>query len=168
MEVIGIGYLAIICQNLQESINFYCKGLGFEEIYQEANRDDVESTQVLLMTKSSNGIMLIGPNDPKMKLAEKSMGVGSMQYLTLYVTNTELDKAFYTLSNAGIQISEEIQRGYERIIFLEDPNGTLITLTSWPNISDVDTNKNKETLKQAVVNKTKSESGYLDKIHFKK
>ena len=89
MEVIGIGYLAIICQNLQESINFYCKGLGFEEIYQETNRDDKESTQVLLMTKSGNGIMLIGPNDPKMKLAEKNIGVGSMQYLTLYVTNKE-------------------------------------------------------------------------------
>ena len=57
MEVIGIGYLAIICQNLQESINFYCKGLGFEEIYQETNRDDKESTQVLLMTKSGNGII---------------------------------------------------------------------------------------------------------------
>jgi|TARA_B110000116_G_C16790471_1_gene563424 catechol 2,3-dioxygenase-like lactoylglutathione lyase family enzyme len=168
MEVIGIGYLAIICQNLQESINFYCKGLGFEEIYQETNRDDKESTQVLLMTKSGNGIMLIGPNDPKMKLAEKNIGVGSMQYLTLYVTNIELDKAFYTLSNVGIQISEEIERGYERMVFLEDPNGTLITLTSWPDISSANTNQNRDTLKRAVTNKSKSISEYLEKIHFKK
>ena len=52
MEVIGIGYLAIICQNIDETVNFYCNGLGFEKIYQEPNRDDPESTQVLLMNKN--------------------------------------------------------------------------------------------------------------------
>ena len=52
--------------------------------------------------------------------------------------NADLDEAFYNLSNAGIQISEEIQRGYERIIFLEDPNGTLITLISWPGIENIE------------------------------
>ena len=88
-----------------------------------------------------------------------------MQYLTLYVTNIELDKAFYTLSNVGIQISEEIERGYERMVFLEDPNGTLITLTSWPDISSANTNQNRDTLKRAVTNKSKSISEYLEKIH---
>ena len=54
MEVIGIGYLAIICQNIDETVNFYCNGLGFEKIYQEPNRDDPESTQVFLMNKNGN------------------------------------------------------------------------------------------------------------------
>ena len=53
MEVIGIGYLAIICQNIDETVNFYCNGLGFEKIYQEPNRDDPESTQVFLMNKNA-------------------------------------------------------------------------------------------------------------------
>ncbi|MBR74357.1 MAG: hypothetical protein CL872_05430 [Dehalococcoidaceae bacterium] len=168
MEVIGIGYLAIICQNIDETINFYCNGLGFEKIYQEPNRDDPESTQVLLMNKNGNGIMLVGPNDPNMKLAEKKLGVGSMQYLALYVKNADLDEAFYNLSNAGIQISEEIQRGYERIIFLEDPNGTLITLISWPGIENIESGQYIEALKTVEEYRKKDKSKFIEKKHFKK
>ena len=168
MEVIGIGYLAIICQNIDESINFYCNGLGFEKIYQEPNRDDPESTQVLLMNKNGNGIMLVGPNDPNMKLAKNNIGVGSMQYLALYVKNDDLDDAFYNLSNAGIQISEEIQRGYERIIFLEDPNGTLVTLISWPGIESLDANQYIDTFKKVEAFRRKDKSEFIEKKHFKK
>ena len=168
MEVIGIGYLAIICQNIDESINFYCNGLGFEKIYQEPNRDDPESTQVLLMNKNGNGIMLVGPNNPNMKLAERNIGVGSMQYLALYVKNIDLDEAFYNLSNAGIQISEEIQRGYERIVFLEDPNGTLVTLISWPGIDNLDTSQYINTLKEVETFRKKDKSEFIEKKHFKK
>jgi len=168
MEVIGIGYLAIVCQNIDETVNFYCNGLGFEKIYQEPNRDDPESTQVFLMNKNGNGIMLVGPNDPNMKLAEKNIGVGSMQYLALYVKNADLDEAFYKLSNAGIQISEEIQRGYERMVFLEDPNGTLVTLISWPGIDNLSPNEYIKILKNVEEYRNKDKSEFIEKKHFEK
>ena len=168
MEVLTIGYVAIICQNLEESLNFYCNGLGLKKIYSEPNRDDNESTQILLASQKGPCLMLIGPNDPKMKLSQAALGVGSMQYLTFYVTNTELDNAFYTLSNAGIQISEEIKRGYERIIFIEDPSGTLVTLTSWKGINSSDLSNNTERLKKAESFRRTEKSEYIQEHHLEK
>lgn len=130
MELSGVGYPAVIVKNLQESIEFYAK-LGAAVLYMEPNRDDPESTQALLHVGSDNYLMLIGPNDPNMKLAEATLGVGSMQYLTLRVSAEFMDQAFFTLSGAGLHGSEEIRRGYERLVFLEDPNGVLILLVAW-------------------------------------
>lgn len=131
MRVQGIGYPAIICRNMEETISFYEHGLGMRPLFMEPNRDDNESVQVLLDAGSGTRLLLVGPVDAKMKLAESQLGVGSMQYLSLRVSGAELDAAYHELARAGIQASEEIRRGYERLVFLEDPNGILITLTAW-------------------------------------
>lgn len=130
MELSGVGYPAVIVKNVEESLEFYQK-LGGELLYLEPNRDDPESVQALLHVGSDNYLMLIGPTDPNLKLAEATLGVGSMQYLTLQVSSAFMDQAFFTLSSAGLHGSEEIRRGYERLIFLEDPNGVLLLLVAW-------------------------------------
>lgn len=126
----GLGYPAVIVRNMQESLDFYRK-LGLQFLYLEPNRDDPESVQALLHAGNSTFLMLIGPVDPNLKLADASLGVGSMQYLTLQVDGTTMDQMFHEMSNAGLHGSEQIQRGYERLVFMEDPNGTLILLTAW-------------------------------------
>ena len=55
-----------------------------------------------------------------------------------------IDQAFFELSKVGLHGSEEIVRGYERLIFLEDPNGVLILLTSWT--VDIPTGMNRATI----------------------
>lgn len=130
MELSGVGYPAIIVKNLDESIEFY-GNLGGSVVYVEPNRDDPESSQALLHVGGDDHVMLIGPNDPNLKLAEASLGVGSMQYLTLRVSSKFMDQAFFTRSAAGLHGSEEIRRGYERLVFLEDPNGVLVLLVAW-------------------------------------
>lgn len=130
MDLYGVGYPAIIVKSIDESVDFYRK-LGATVLYGEPNRDDPESVQLLLNLGAENFLMLIGPRDPSFKLAEASLGAGSMQYITINVTTQFMDQAFFELSNAGIQGSEEIRRGYERLIFLEDPNGVLLLLVAW-------------------------------------
>ena len=131
MRVQGIGYPAIICRNMEETISFYERALGMRLLFMEPNRDDAESVQALLDAGSGTRLLLVGPIDPKMKLADAQIGVGSMQYLSLRVSGSELDAAYHELARAGVQASEEIRRGYERLVFLEDPSGVLITLTAW-------------------------------------
>jgi catechol 2,3-dioxygenase-like lactoylglutathione lyase family enzyme len=130
MEVMGLYYPAIIVQNMEQSIEFYTK-LGMRHLYTEPNRDDPESLQALLHAGAETFLLLVGPRDSNMKLAEASLGVGSMQYLSLHVTSAFMDQAFFELSSAGRQASEEIRRGYERLVFMEDPNGVLVTLIAW-------------------------------------
>lgn len=131
MNVSGLGYPAIIVQNIEETAEFYQRAFGMRRLYTEQNRDDRESLQTLLHAGGESYVMLIGPKDSKMKLAEAGLGVGSVQYLALSVSGELMDRAFFELSNAGVQASEEIKRGYERMVFLEDPNGVLIILSAW-------------------------------------
>lgn len=131
MDVSGLGYPAIIVKNVEESVAFYQRAFGMQMLYLEPNRDDAESVQALLHAGNDTFVLLIGPVDPNTKLAESSLGVGSMQYLSLAVSGEVIDRAFFELANSGVHGSEEIRRGYERLIFLEDPNGVLVLLTAW-------------------------------------
>ncbi len=130
MELRGLGYPAIICKDMQASIDFYEK-LGMRRLFMEPNRDDQDSVQVLLHAGGEDYLLLVGPNREGINIAESSPGVGSMQYLTLNVSGEFIDQAYFRLSSAGLQASEEIRRGYERLVFLEDPNQVLIALIAW-------------------------------------
>ena len=131
MQVNGLGYPAIIVKNMDESVGFYTKTFGMQHLFTEPNRDDPESAQALLHAGNDTYVLLVGPTNPNVKLADATLGVGSMQYLSLQVPAALMDRAFYELSSVGAQISEEIRRGYERLVFMEDPNGVLIILTAW-------------------------------------
>jgi catechol 2,3-dioxygenase-like lactoylglutathione lyase family enzyme len=126
----GLGYPAVIVRNMDESLEFYQR-LGLKLLFVEPNRDDAESAQALLSAGGETFLMLIGPVDPNMKLAEATLGVGSMQYLSFRVSGEQMDRMFHEMSTAGLHGSEQIERGYERLVFMEDPNGTLILLTTW-------------------------------------
>ena len=130
MDLRGIGYPAIICKDMQASIDFYEK-LGMRRLFMEPNRDDPDSVQVLMHAGGEDYLLLVGPNREGVNIAESSPGVGSMQYLTLQVSAAFMDQAYFELSGAGVRSSEEIRRGYERLVFLEDPDGVLIALVAW-------------------------------------
>ena len=131
VEIRGLGYPAIIVGDMDRSLEFYQRAFGMRLLYVEPNRDDEESVQALLHAGNDSYVLLVGPKDPNMKLAESSLGVSSMQYLALSVSGAVMDRAFYELANAGVSASEEIRRGYERLVFLEDPSGVLIILSAW-------------------------------------
>lgn len=130
MQTSGLGYAAVIVKSVEESLEFYRK-LGLQLVYVEPNRDDRESVQALLAAGNDTFLLLIGPVNPGIKLAEATLGAGSMQYLTFRVSGEQMDQMFHHMSNAGLHGSEQIVRGYERLVFLEDPNGTLVLLTAW-------------------------------------
>lgn len=131
MQVSGIGYPAIIVSNLQETIEWYQR-LGLRVLYSEPNRDDPESATVMLGASDDTTLLLVGPLQPgTVNIAQASPGIGSMQYLTFHVTNEQMDEMFHVMSEAGVQGSEVIERGYERLVFMQDPNGVLVVLIAW-------------------------------------
>lgn len=131
LQVSGINYPAIIVRNMQESIEFY-ERLGMRALYLEPNRDDAESVTAMLDAGGGTFLYLVGPVEPgTVNIAEASPGVGSMQYLSLHLPLAQMREIYHRMSNAGVHGSEEIARGFERLVFLEDPNGVLITLTAW-------------------------------------
>ena len=132
LQAHGLGYTAIIVRSLRDSMDFYQR-LGLTAVYVEPNRDDPESFCALMYCGGNDSfIMLVGPAEgARVAIAEAQPGVGSMQYLSFNISRETLTEIWHEMSNAGVAGSEEIVRGYERLVFLEDPNGVLITLTAW-------------------------------------
>lgn len=128
----GVGYPAIIVRDVEDSVRFYQR-LGLVPLYVEPNRDDPESIVAVLYAGGNDTFLqLVGPAQPgAVNIAQASPGVGSMQYLSFNVSLETMRSMWDEMSRAGVQGSEEIARGYERLVFLEDPNGVLITLTAW-------------------------------------
>ena len=131
VETQGVAYAAIIVKDMQESLDFYQR-LGLRLLYLEPNRDDPESVvAVLAAGEGTSMLQLVGPTHAGVKIADATLGVGSMQYLALQVSREQMLGMFHELSRSGVHGSEEITRGYERMVFLEDPNGVLVTLVAW-------------------------------------
>ncbi|MEE8421444.1 MAG: VOC family protein [Dehalococcoidia bacterium] len=166
MQVNGLGYPAIIVRNVEASAEFYTRTFGMERLYTEPNRDDDESVQTMLHAGGDSYLLLIGPTDPNLKLADASLGVGSMQYLTLQVSGETMDRAFFELSEVGTHASEEIRRGYERLVFLEDPNGVLILLTAWTT-EPPDGVERAAVLKRASELREAQDSPFVEDLHIK-
>ena len=132
LQALGLSYPAIIVRDMEDSIRFY-ERLGLKPLYVEANRDDPESIVAMLYCGGNDTfVQLVGPAQAgTVNIANASPGIGSMQYLSFTVSLEQMQQMWHQMSEAGVQGSEEIKRGFERLVFLEDPNGVLITLTAW-------------------------------------
>ena len=165
MQAGGLNYPAIICRNMEESVGFY-RRLGMTALYTEPNRDDAESIQTLMHAGGDTFLLLVGPIGEDVKIAEASLGVGSMQYLSLTLSAAEMDQIHVELSNAGVHGSEEIHRGYERLVFMEDPNGVLVTLTAWTTEPPASLPR-AAVLAQAAALRTAEGSPYIEDTHLR-
>lgn len=132
LQAQGLNYPAIIVRDMEDSIRFYQR-LGLQPLYVEPNRDDPDSIIALLSAGGGDSfVMLVGPQKPNsVRIADAQPGIGSMQYLSFHVTLDAMNSMWDEMSRSGVQGSEQIKRGYERLVFLEDPNGVLITLVAW-------------------------------------
>ena len=131
LQTLGVSYPAIIVKDMNESIMFY-RRLGLRPLYIEPNRDDPDS--VCAMLAAGDGmtfLQLVGPTTEGQDIPEAAMGTGSMQYLAFHVARDVMDGMFHELATAGVHGSEEIERGYERLVFIEDPQGILVVLIAW-------------------------------------
>lgn len=131
LQTLGVAYPAIIVKDMNESIAFY-RRLGLRALYMEPNRDDADSIVAMLAAgDGSTFLQLVGPSGEGQEIPESAMGTGSMQYLTFYVSLEVMEGIFHETASAGVQSSELIDRGYEKLVFIEDPNGILIVLIAW-------------------------------------
>lgn len=130
LQAQGIAYPAIIVKDVQASLDFYGR-LGLHLVAVEPNRDDAESVVATLAVGDDSFLHLVGPAHPGVNIAQGVLGVGAMQYLALRVAASTMREAFDAMSRAGVAGSEVIERGYERLVFLEDPDGVLVTLVAW-------------------------------------
>ena len=131
LQTLGLSYPAIIVKDMNESIGFY-RRLGLHPLYMEPNRDDPDSVCAMLAAgDGTTFLQLVGPTTEGQDIPEASMGTGSMQYLSFHVSLEVMEGMFHEMATAGVHGSDEIERGFERLVFIEDPQGILIVLIAW-------------------------------------
>ena len=165
LQAMGLNYPAIIVRDMEDSIRFY-ERLGLKPLYVEPNRDDPESiTAMLYCGGNDTFVQLVGPMKPgSVSIANASPGIGSMQYLSFTVSLEQMQQMWHEMSSAGVQGSEEIKRGFERLVFLEDPNGVLITLTAW-GVEPPRGMPRALVLQRAAMLRESSESAFIEDGH---
>ncbi|MCX6021846.1 MAG: VOC family protein, partial [Chloroflexi bacterium] len=79
-----LSYPALICQDLENTLEFYRGVLGMEPIAWHQGSDDVSFTHLFLDAGGGAVLEFVGPSQPgRTVLAKGRLGVGSLQRLTL-------------------------------------------------------------------------------------
>lgn len=135
MAAIGIRRLShptLIAADVEETIRFYTEVLGMQLVLREPSLEDPDSERIFLDAGDDCFIAFFGPRPglPPNRVPSRP-GVGYMLHLALEVDDRGFQKAQEELRKRGIPFSGPVDRGFERSMYLRDPNGIVLKLLSW-------------------------------------
>jgi len=121
----GIHHVALICRDVEETINFYQGLLGFPLVEMVENRDYPGSTHFFFDVGHGN---LLGFFDfPGHDHPAFEETIGGLQHIALSVTQQQFDAAKRALDDQQIDYLGP-DRGVEDSLYLRDPNGAGLEL----------------------------------------
>jgi glyoxylase I family protein len=116
----GVHHLALICRDVEQTIQFYQGLLGFPLVELVENRDYAGSSHFFFDIGNRN---LLGFFDfPGHDHPDFSETIGAVQHLALSTSAEEFEAARKRLDAAGIEYLGP-DRGVENSLYIRDPNG---------------------------------------------
>ena len=123
----GVDHLALICSDLEQTIEFYTEILGMSLSKIVPNRDEPSSTHIFL--DMGGGNLLAFFDFPKHGPKKTERGVGSMHHLALKASTAQYAHVIKTVRERGI--AHDIHGGQsEGAIYFRDPDGILLEVTT--------------------------------------
>ncbi|WP_151082388.1 VOC family protein [Nocardioides cynanchi] len=124
-KVRGVHHLALVCQDVEETIRFYQDFLGFPLVELVENRDYAGSSHFFFDIGNRN---LLGFFDfPGLGNPPYEETIGAVQHLALSIDREQFDEAKAKLDAAGVDYLGP-DRGADDSIYLRDPNGVGLEL----------------------------------------
>ena len=125
---VGVNHLALICSDIERTIEFYTQVLGFPltELFQ--NRDLPSSTHFFF--DIGNGNRLAFFDFPEHPMPPTRESVGGMHHIAISVQPDQFEAICGRLKERGIQ-----NLGPEQVtdsMYFHDPDGALIEITRHP------------------------------------
>ena len=121
----GIHHLALICKDVEETIQFYQEFLGFPLVELVENRDYAGSNHFFFDIGNHN---LLGFFDfPGHEHPPWQETIGGVQHLAISVTADQFDAARKRLDEAGVDYLGP-DRGADNSMYFRDPNGVGLEL----------------------------------------
>lgn len=123
----GVDHLALICSNIERTIEFYTEMLGMRLVKLVPNRDDPTSTHIFL--DMGGGNLLAFFDFPEHGPAPTIRGIGSMHHVALKAEPAKYQALLQRLDEAGHAYS--IHGGRETgSVYLRDPDDILVEVTT--------------------------------------
>jgi glyoxylase I family protein len=119
----GVHHLALICKDVEQTIQFYQGLLGFPLVELVENRDYAGSSHFFFDIGNRN---LLGFFDfPGHDHPDFTETIGGVQHLALSTSTEEFEAVRKRLDEAGIPYLGP-DRGVQNSLYIRDPNGTAI------------------------------------------
>lgn len=125
----GVHHLALVCADVEQTIDFYQGLLGFPLVGLFENRDYPGSTHFFFDIGAGN--MLAFFDFPGLGLEPVPEGLGGVQHVAISVTPDEFEARKARLAQAGIEVLGP-DRGVEESIYFRDPDGVQVELIRQP------------------------------------
>ena len=121
----GVHHLALICRDVEETIQFYQEFLGFPLVELVENRDYAGSSHFFFDIGNRN---LLGFFDfPGHEHPAFTETIGGVQHLAISISPEQYDAARKKLDEAGVDYLGP-DRGVEESMYFRDPNGVGLEL----------------------------------------
>ena len=121
----GVHHLALICRDVEETIQFYQEFLGFPLVELVENRDYAGSSHFFFDIGNRN---MLGFFDfPGHEHPAFTETIGGVQHLAISISPAQFDAAKKKLDEAGVDYLGP-DRGVEESMYFRDPNGVGLEL----------------------------------------
>ena len=133
-KMLRILHPGIAGANTAATIHFYTEVLGMEIVLRQPNLDYEPEDHYLFHVGNDNFIAYFLPRDEAAQAASYEParpGSGHMDHLAIEMDGPALEEAMKRLRAAGIDFDGPLERGYERSLYLKDPNGVTLELLAW-------------------------------------
>ncbi|MBT6273223.1 MAG: VOC family protein [Chromatiales bacterium] len=123
----GVDHLALICSDVEATIEFYTQVLQMRLTRIVQNRDDATSTHIFL--DMGGGNLLAFFDFPQHGPAKTVRGVGSMHHVALKASQTQYGAVLQALESGGIEhsIHGDKERGS---VYMRDPDNIMVEVTT--------------------------------------
>ena len=127
VETRGVDHLALICSDVEQTIEFYTDVVGMTLNKVVPNRDEPSSTHIFLDMGGGNFLAFF--DFPKKGPAKTVRGVGSMHHLAMKAGAQQYAKAVRRLKERGVDhdIHGDETKG---AVYFRDPDGILLEITT--------------------------------------
>jgi glyoxylase I family protein len=125
----GVHHMALICSDVEQTIQFYQELLGFPLVELMENRDYKGSTHLFFDVGNDN--LLAFFDFPGLGLQPGVESIGSVQHIAISTTPQNLERTRANLEARGITYLGP-DRGVTTSIYFKDPDGIQIELIAEP------------------------------------